>query len=471
MKVATKFSLAFLACGVLSVLLYSAVAASREVARLDATVMEDLASLGRIIGRSVMEVWDKQGEERARDLVAYADRDETIEARWTWLDAPKGSSTAPRADPVVVDAVKRGVASTWIARRPDGTRAIYAYVPLLKHGERPAALELSRPVLDEKSVFLAEIREELVASTGVVALATLVALLLTQVIVSRPLARVAAQARRIGTGDLSHRIPERGRDEVASLVRDLNAMCDQIDEARSKAKNEAQKSITALEQLRHADRLRTVGTLASGIAHEVGTPLGVIVGRVEQALDRTSDERAKAALGVVLEQVDRIRRIVRGCLALARGDAPHLVPTPPASLAEHATDLVRHRFANAGIELACDVDADLPVVACEPALFEQALVNVLLNACQATPRGGNVRLSVRNVENEVRFVVEDDGSGISDETARRATEPFFSTRREEGGSGLGLTIAREIVSHHAGSLTVENRKEHRGTRATISVHA
>lgn len=239
--------------------------------------------------------------------------------------------------------------------------------------------------------------------------------------------------------------------------------------ARRREKLELEREREAA--LARADKMAALAALSTGIAHEVGTPLGVIVGRVEQALERTSDERAKAALGVVLEQVDRIRRIVRGCLALARGDAPHLVPTPPASLAEHATDLVRHRFANAGIELACEVGPDLPAVACEPALFEQALVNVLLNACEATPRGGNVRLSVETRENEVRFVVEDDGKGISDETARRATEPFFSTRREEGGSGLGLTIAREIVSHHAGSLTVENRKEHRGTRATISVHA
>lgn len=239
--------------------------------------------------------------------------------------------------------------------------------------------------------------------------------------------------------------------------------------ARRRQKLELEREREAA--LARADKMAALAALSTGIAHEVGTPLGVIMGRVEQALERTTDERATAALGIVLDQVDRIRRIVRGCLALARGDAPQLVPTSPASLAERATDLVRHRFANAGIELVWDVAPDLPAVACEPALFEQALVNLLLNACEATPRGGRVSLSVRIVEDDVRFVVEDDGSGISDETARRATEPFFSTRREEGGSGLGLTIAREIVSHHSGSLTVESRKEQRGTRATISVHA
>jgi signal transduction histidine kinase len=233
--------------------------------------------------------------------------------------------------------------------------------------------------------------------------------------------------------------------------------------------------VSALERdreaaLAKADKMAALAALSTGIAHEVGTPLGVIVGRVEQVLGRLRDERAKDALTVVLEQVDRIRRIVRGCLALARGDAPQLVRTAPDELVERATDLVRHRFDNAGVDLSCEVDAGLPVVACEPALFEQALVNVLLNACEATPRGRAVRLTVTRIEREVVFVVDDEGSGISEETALRATEPFFSTRHHQGGSGLGLTIAREIVSHHAGKLILAARRPE-GTRATIAITA
>lgn len=222
--------------------------------------------------------------------------------------------------------------------------------------------------------------------------------------------------------------------------------------------------------LARADKMAALAALSTGIAHEVGTPLGVIVGRVEQVVERVEDERAKAALDVVLEQVDRIRRIVRGCLALARGDAPRLVATPPRELTSHAMDLVRHRFDNAGVELECDVAEDLPHVACEPALFEQALVNVLLNACEATPRGRAVRLTVQRSDRDVLFVVDDEGAGISEETALRATEPFFSTRLHQGGSGLGLTIAREIVNHHAGKLTVAARAS-AGTRATIAITA
>jgi len=236
-----------------------------------------------------------------------------------------------------------------------------------------------------------------------------------------------------------------------------------------------QVEVSSLEREREAlladaNKMAALAALSTGIAHEVGTPLGVIVGRVELVLDRPEhDERTRAALAIVLEQVARIQAIVRGCLALARGDSPALASTPPTELVEHAVGLVRHRFDKADVEIVDHVAADLPRIACDPSLFEQALVNVLLNACQATPRGGKVRVDVIREGRNLVFVVDDDGPGITEAVALRATEPFFSTKRAEGGSGLGLTIAREIVSHHGGTLSVRRRSSEGGTRATITM--
>lgn len=221
--------------------------------------------------------------------------------------------------------------------------------------------------------------------------------------------------------------------------------------------------------LAKADKMATLAALSTGIAHELGTPLSVIVGRVEQVLGRVNDERISSALTIVLEQVERIRQIVAGCLALARGDAPHLVPTPPEAVARRAADLVRHRFDKAEVELVARIDDGLANVACDPSLLEQAIVNVLLNACHATPAGGHVSLDVRASDERIFFVVDDDGVGIPDAVAERASEPFFGTKREEGGTGLGLTIAREIVKHHGGELTVARRTDGPGTRAVIAV--
>lgn len=244
---------------------------------------------------------------------------------------------------------------------------------------------------------------------------------------------------------------------------------------RTELELQRQIAISSLEREREAllakaDKMAALAALGTGIAHEVGTPLGVIVGRVDQVMPRVEkDERAKTALGIVLEQVARIQAIVRGCLALARGDAPHLDKAPPTVLAERAAALVAHRFDHAEVILDVETAEGLPLVACEPSLFEQALVNVLLNACHATARGGRVVLRVEESDDKVVFVVDDEGEGISDEVAKRATEPFFSTRRDEGGSGLGLTIAREIVSHHQGTFSLAKRVGTRGTRATIAL--
>lgn len=248
--------------------------------------------------------------------------------------------------------------------------------------------------------------------------------------------------------------------------------------ARRELALEQRVALSALERdreaaLARADKMATVAALSTGIAHELGTPLSVIVGRVEQVRARVAeDPRADAALAVVLEQVARIRRIVGALLGLVRGDAPALTKVPARELAERAAGLVRHRFDNAEVDLVLTLPEGLPAVACEPSLFEQALINVLLNACQATAKGGRVVLSVTVQDGEaerVLFAVDDEGEGIPDEDARRAAEPFFSTKREHGGSGLGLTIAREIVAHHGGTLALARRRDGVGTRASIAV--
>lgn len=238
---------------------------------------------------------------------------------------------------------------------------------------------------------------------------------------------------------------------------------------------ERRVEVSALEReheaaLARADKMAALAAIVTGIAHEVGTPLGVIVGRVEQAMARSDhDERTTTALRIVIEQVGRIQAIIRGCLALARGDAPQLVKTAPGVVASQAVDLVRHRFHQANVELDWHVEPSLPEIACEPSLFVQALVNVLLNACQATPPSGTVRLDVRAQDEQVLFVVDDDGQGISDDVRKRIGEPFFSTKRDKGGSGLGLAITREIVNHHQGTFALANRETSQGTRATIAM--
>jgi two-component system, NtrC family, sensor kinase len=222
--------------------------------------------------------------------------------------------------------------------------------------------------------------------------------------------------------------------------------------------------------LAKADKMATLAALGSGIAHEVATPLSTIMARVEQVLPANqNDRRASAALRVVLEQVERIQTIIRGVLGLARGELPPLIPARPEMIANNAAALSRHRFGQAGVELRVDVPEDLPDVPCDPPLLEQALTNLLLNACDASTRGATVQLSALVEGSSLCFCVSDDGEGISLEAAARAQEPFFTTKPKGLGNGLGLAITREVVAHHGGELRLEPRSSARGTRAIIEL--
>lgn len=232
----------------------------------------------------------------------------------------------------------------------------------------------------------------------------------------------------------------------------------------------AEKEMDRDERLVRADKLATLGALATGIAHEVSTPLGVIAGRAEQLLPKLGDdERGKRAVEAILEQSKRINEVIRGFLGLARGHTPSLVRVDPASCVRAAQELVQHRFEKARVTLEVEVDPNLPRIACEQRLFEQVLVNLLLNACEACSAGGHVGLRVVATGDRVAFVVLDDGQSITPESAARAIEPFFTTKPE--GTGLGLAISNEIVKHHHGTFVIGPRQNHSGTRACVELPA
>jgi signal transduction histidine kinase len=231
------------------------------------------------------------------------------------------------------------------------------------------------------------------------------------------------------------------------------------------------------DRLVRADKLATLGALAIGVAHEVATPLAVIVGRTEQIAPDAGDDRVERNVQVILEQCDRIDKVIRGMLALARGDSPLLERVEPGSVARRASELVAHRFVTAAVAFASDVEGDLPRIACEPHLLEQAIANLLLNACDACEAGsGHVELRVEGDAARVAFIVTDNGKGIAQESMARVLEPFFTTKRADGGTGLGLSIANEIVRHNRGTLTIAPRRsssdgKNGGTRACIEIPA
>jgi len=467
MKVATKFALAFVASGLLSVVVYSSVAASREVDQLETTVAEDLASLGRTLSTSILAVWERDGEARALELVAVHDRDDAIDVRWTWLDVDNNHSFSPRGGVSVIPSLLRGEQRTWVGVTSDGKRHVYAYVPLLRPGMRPAALEFSRPLIKESQVFWSEVREQLLMSTIVAAFAATVALVLTSWIVSRPLARVAEQARRIGKGELAYKLPVTGSDEVAALIEEQNAMCDALMAARTRAEEEASKRLTALEQLRHADRLRTVGTLSSGIAHELGTPLNVIAMRAKMiATGEVDATEAPENAKIIVSQTERVTKIVRQLLDFARRRTPKRAEADLGELAERTSQLLSALAKKSRVDVKVALEGRVKL-RIDVTQIEQAITNLVINGIHAMPDGGQLLIKVREddaaPERAPEFIrrcaiveVADTGTGISPETLERIFEPFFTTKGVGIGTGLGLSVTHGIVEDHGGWMTAES---------------
>lgn len=220
-------------------------------------------------------------------------------------------------------------------------------------------------------------------------------------------------------------------------------------------------------ELATASKAAIMGTLAMGIAHEISTPLGIIAGRAEQLLARVhDDDRSARAAQAVLEQAERIRRTIRGFLDLVRGETPVLVDTAPSAVLDGAVALVEHRFTAAEVSLTRDVSSDLPALRGDVPMLQQALVNLLLNACDACEPGGRVDARICSDGEHVAFTVLDDGPGITAEAAARATEPFFTTKPHGQGTGLGLAIANEIIKMHRGTLSLRAASP-RGTCASM----
>jgi signal transduction histidine kinase len=237
--------------------------------------------------------------------------------------------------------------------------------------------------------------------------------------------------------------------------------------ARDLAVAEAARARDA--ELDRLHRAATMAALGSGVAHELSTPLGVIVGRAEQLLARAAgDERSIKSAQVILEQTEHINQVVRGLLGLARGAPIALQSVEAEDLVSEAAALVQHRFVRANVALEPHVASRLPEIRCEPLLFKHALINLLLNACDASPPRSTVRVDVTADAVEIAFVVTDEGEGIPPQHAKRATEPFFTTKPPGEGTGLGLAIANEIAKTHRGSLDLAQRAPH-GTRACIRI--
>jgi signal transduction histidine kinase len=257
------------------------------------------------------------------------------------------------------------------------------------------------------------------------------------------------------------------------------------EEALARAYAELKESQTQCIQ---AEKMEVVGRLASGVAHEVKNPLGIIMQGVNY-LEKTipsKNEEITETLDTIKANIRRANQIIASLLDFSKATSVDLRPEDANAILEDAMLLVRFRFKYGPIAIVSEMKKDLPRILADRNKMEQVFVNVMLNAAQAMPEGG--RLIIRSYskhlgeaengiqiknggpfavgEKAVIIEIEDTGKGISQEDIRKIFDPFFTTKGPTGGAGLGLPVTRSILSIHRGLINVESR-ESKGTKVTI----
>lgn len=251
-------------------------------------------------------------------------------------------------------------------------------------------------------------------------------------------------------------------------------LADQEKGQRAKAQETLQKLSevyqqlqNSFEQLRRADRLSALGELSAGLAHEIRNPLGSIEGALQILQRPELTEATRQEFGdVAQKEVNRLKDLVSNFLDFARPKAPSRKPTELAVLLDSVALLAAETAKMASIRIRIEPCKHLPAVSVDAEQMKQVLLNLVINAIQATPGGGEVVLKADRQTDSVSVWVQDEGVGIESENLERIFDPFFTTRA--GGTGLGLSIAYQIVSQHGGHIAAQ-RNSDRGMTFTVTL--
>jgi signal transduction histidine kinase len=288
--------------------------------------------------------------------------------------------------------------------------------------------------------------------------------------IARPIRALIGGAQAVGRGDLRQRIELPRRDEIGQLADEFNRMAANLQAANEELVRQAEERLRLEQEVQQTQKLAEVGMLAAEVAHEIGTPLNVISGRaevLERAVPRDHPERRH--LDVILKQTQRISGIIRTLLDYTRSRRPNRRAESIVPVIGRVADLLLERSRRRGARIQLDLPIGLPQLLMDPDQIQQLFLTLLMNALDASPQGGVVRVTtgedpelptegrggiVRGKADTpcLAIHVVDGGRGLSLEQLEHVFEPFFSTKGHGLGTGLGLPIAEEIVRAHRGEI-------------------
>lgn len=309
---------------------------------------------------------------------------------------------------------------------------------------------------------------------------TLMTYFLFRHMVYKPIDSLLLAMSKAEEGDLAAEVESAAPDEIGLLTSRFNRMLgrirqmtqqlnleqrrleDRVHEAtaeiadRKEQLEEANLGLFEMQrQLTQLERLAAAGQLAAQFAHEVGTPLNLISGHVQLLRARARDERVIQRLDIIAGQIDRITNIVRSMLDSTRRPVPRLESIDINTLLAQILDATQPTLAARNVELHTDITDGLPPIEADPDQLQQVFINLINNSLDAMPLGGKLTFSTSLDTDSVVIVLADSGGGIAEDQIDLIFDPMFSTKRGRG-TGLGLTIVKQIISEHNGEVEVES---------------
>ena len=295
------------------------------------------------------------------------------------------------------------------------------------------------------------IRTKVVQVVIFVALLSAIAVIVLSYQILKPVKRLVEATERVADGDLSQEIPIKSRDEFGNLIRSFNHMIRRLKEIQN--------------ELILSEKLISMGRLSAAVAHEIKNPLNAMKGAIVYLKRRKSDDPLICEYTqLILEEIERLNRFATEFLQFARQSSPKLLTTNVNELIQSALALFEVKFREKKIRLMENYDDALPALRIDSHQMEQVLINLILNALDAMPNGGDLVISTALIKfgegmassMKAQIRVKDGGIGIPPVHLANVFDPFFSTK--EDGTGLGLPISLNIIENHGGSLQILSRE-------------
>lgn len=248
-------------------------------------------------------------------------------------------------------------------------------------------------------------------------------------------------------------------EKLSSIMEEKDALLQRLrefnEELEKKVKDATEELRLAHENMVRAETLAAIGTLAAGVSHEISTPLNTILGFTQLTISELDDSNPiKGDLKVIEQEAVRCKRIVQGLLDFARPQRHEERLTDINNIINETLSLIEYQPSMKKIVIKKDMDSKLVPIEADHLQLKQVFLNIILNAVQAMPEGGELKITTRNVNKGVEIAISDTGIGIPEEERKKIFQPFYTTKKD--GTGLGLSISYGIIKEHGGEIYVES---------------